>query len=221
MNRPHAVILSGGGLASLVAGALAQKNASPSSLRLTLLHIDDGRENAGLRLRYAKAQAQSLIDARVHRVEAQHLVAKAVGLDGSRYPDAPLRWSQLLLAAAGHALGHDADRVIWPVAHAADVERSVRVTSTTLLIDGLSRLEAPKPPAIETPLSELTPVQVIRLGEHLKVDWTLAWSCLRRGRTPCSACEGCRKRSESFQAAGLPDPLKSADAVLSGFAEAR
>ncbi|QDU72524.1 7-cyano-7-deazaguanine synthase [Mucisphaera calidilacus] len=214
MERAHTIVLCGGGVASLVAATLAQNDAQTATLRMTLLHADDGRENVGLRARHAKVQAQDLASARVHRIEMRHLLERSAALDPNRVPPESLLAPQLLIAAMSHALSYGADRVIWPVSGRGDAEASIAVTNTVLMIDGLARSYTKSPPAIETPLSDLKPEQVVRLGEQLGVDWTHAWSCLRKGRVPCGACQGCARRKASFEAAGLRDPLLAADAVL-------
>lgn len=214
MERPHTIVLSGGGVASLVAATLAQQNASPTTLRVTLLHADDGRENSGLRTRYAKAQASDLESGRVHRIQMRHLLERPSVLDPNAVPAETLLAPQLLIAAVSHALTYGAQTVVWPVSNQGSDKASVAVTNTVLMLDGLARSYTSTPPSIETPLSELTPDQVIRLGERLRVDWNHAWSCLRKGKTPCGTCNGCLRRQSSFEAAGLKDPLHSAEAVL-------
>ncbi|WP_428388328.1 7-cyano-7-deazaguanine synthase [Mucisphaera sp.] len=214
MSRPHAVVLAAGGIASLVAATLAQKNAEPASLRLTLLYAGDGSETDGLRFRHVKAQAETLTAARVQRIEMAHLLSRTAGLNPGHRPTGTLVAPQLLLAAMSHAMDYEASRVIWPIGNALSTEATTRLANTVLLVDGLARAERKTPPTIETPLSELEPAQIIRLGEELRVDWSLAWSCLRKGRVPCGNCDGCRERASAFQAAGLRDPLEAADRVL-------
>jgi 7-cyano-7-deazaguanine synthase len=66
---------------------------------------------------------------------------------------------------------------------------------------------------IHAPLIRLAKVQIIRLGQHLGVDYALTWSCYNpRARSrACGLCDSCRIRRTAFAAAGLRDPLPYAD----------
>ncbi len=57
------------------------------------------------------------------------------------------------------------------------------------------------------PLSNLTKVQVIRLGASLNVPFEITWSCQTTRRKPCGVCHSCALRSLSFRKAGIEDPL--------------
>ncbi len=57
------------------------------------------------------------------------------------------------------------------------------------------------------PLGGKTKVEVIRLAASLGVPLELTWSCHRGGRKHCWECRGCLARRESFERAGVPDPL--------------
>jgi len=59
---------------------------------------------------------------------------------------------------------------------------------------------------IETPLINLTKVEIIRLGEELGVPYNLTWSCYAGGNKPCGKCDSCLIRAKGFAAAGVPDP---------------
>lgn len=64
--------------------------------------------------------------------------------------------------------------------------------------------------AIETPLLELEPWQVVDLGFQVSAPLDRTWSCSESGSEPCWACAGCRNREAAFQQAAKPDPLKAA-----------
>jgi 7-cyano-7-deazaguanine synthase len=57
------------------------------------------------------------------------------------------------------------------------------------------------------PLARMTKPEVVRLAASKGVPLELTWSCHRDGPRHCWECEGCRKRSEAFREAGIPDPL--------------
>ncbi len=60
---------------------------------------------------------------------------------------------------------------------------------------------------IRRPLSGKTKVQVVRLAASLRVPFELTWSCHRLGIEHCWECAGCISRLESFDGAGIADPL--------------
>ncbi len=57
------------------------------------------------------------------------------------------------------------------------------------------------------PFAKMDKSQVLVLGARLKVPFDLTWSCYKSGQKPCQDCLSCRLRAESFQVAGLKDPL--------------
>lgn len=63
---------------------------------------------------------------------------------------------------------------------------------------------------ILAPLVELSKADIVRLGTRLKAPLGLTWSCYRGGRRPCGTCESCVLRRKGFEAAGVPDPVRSA-----------
>jgi len=65
---------------------------------------------------------------------------------------------------------------------------------------------------IHTPLIDLTKSEIIKRGKELGVDYSMTVSCYQAdgaGRA-CGVCDSCRIRSEGFSAAGLPDPTRYA-----------
>ena len=61
---------------------------------------------------------------------------------------------------------------------------------------------------IQAPLVALNKAEIIRLGTHLGVDYSLTVSCYTadaEGRA-CGVCDSCRLRRQGFQEAGIPDP---------------
>ena len=60
---------------------------------------------------------------------------------------------------------------------------------------------------VETPFSQLTKVDVIRLGSHLPLE--LSFSCIRpAGLNHCGSCNKCGERRRSFQEAGVADKTR-------------
>jgi 7-cyano-7-deazaguanine synthase len=58
---------------------------------------------------------------------------------------------------------------------------------------------------IHTPFINKTKAEEIKLGEELKVDWSLTWSCYRGGEKPCGTCDSCLLRAKAFAEAGVID----------------
>ncbi|NVM37994.1 MAG: 7-cyano-7-deazaguanine synthase [Candidatus Lokiarchaeota archaeon] len=51
---------------------------------------------------------------------------------------------------------------------------------------------------IVLPLSKMTKINVINLGNELNVPFEWTWSCYSDGEQPCGKCNSCRKRDEAF-----------------------
>ena len=65
---------------------------------------------------------------------------------------------------------------------------------------------------VHTPLIDLTKAEIIQRGTELGVDYAMTVSCYQadgEGRA-CSVCDSCRIRKEGFSAAGIPDPTRYA-----------
>jgi len=57
------------------------------------------------------------------------------------------------------------------------------------------------------PLKDKSKPQVVALAAGMGVPLELTWSCHRSGEEHCWRCEGCKRRMEAFEAAGVKDPL--------------
>lgn len=204
-GKAHLVVLHNGGIRSLVASALLLSD-DPAP-RLTLVHIDDGRDARLTRRQFVRKQAQALGIARVTELSVPHLFGHGYGRSPDGGPQGLLTRPQLLLAGLAEAKHQQAEAVVWPVSVNGDVKQSALATEQAVLCEHLADAESEQTPRIETPLAEMTDQQVIELGSQLGVDWQLAWSCVRPGDTPCNACAGCRRRSQAFEKAGVVDTL--------------
>jgi len=58
---------------------------------------------------------------------------------------------------------------------------------------------------IHAPFIHKSKAEEIRLGEQLKVDWSLTWSCYRGGSVPCGTCDSCLLRAKAFSESGVID----------------
>ena len=74
------------------------------------------------------------------------------------------------------------------------------------LREGSSRLRRRRL-VIWRPLRRLSKPRVVRLAHSLGVPLGLTWSCHAEGSSHCGKCDGCLGRVQSFEKAGLIDPL--------------
>lgn len=63
-------------------------------------------------------------------------------------------------------------------------------------------------PTIDTPLIEMTKVEVIKKGTELGVEYDKTWSCIRGNVKHCGQCGACRARRHAFNLAGVIDPTE-------------
>lgn len=203
--NPHVMVLNNGGLRSLVATALLL--AEDPTPRVTLLHIDDGRESRATRVTHVRRQAKHLGITRVTELSIPHLYGHGYGRMPDGGPMGVLARPQLLLAALAEARHQQAGTVAWPISVNAQTRAAAQATEQAMLCEHLAQTEQEPAPRIDTPLAEFTDAQVIELGGQLGVDWTLAWCCTRPGERPCRACGGCRRRHTAFDRAGIVDTL--------------
>jgi hypothetical protein len=204
-RKSHLVVLNNGGIRSLVACALLL--GDEPAPRLTLVHIDDGRDARLARRNFMRKQSLALKISRVTELAIPHLFGHGYGRAPDGGPLGQLTRPQLLLAGIAEARYQQAEAVVWPVSVNGDTGQGALVTEQAVLCEHLAQTEAESAPRIETPLAEMTDQQIVEVGAQLGVDFTLAWSCVRPGETPCQACGGCRRRSQAFEKAGVIDPL--------------
>lgn len=204
-NGQHVMILNNGGPRSLVATALAL--GEEPAPKVTLLHIDDGREARASRIGYVRRQAKAMGITRVTELSMPHLYGHGYGQLPDGGPMGVFARPQLLLAALAEARHQQAGLVIWPVSVNAVTREAAQATEQAVLVEHLAQAEQDPSPRIDTPLAEFTDQQVVELGGQLGVDWALAWCCVRPGEKPCRACAGCRRRHTAFERAGLVDTL--------------
>ena len=207
MANPHALILHSGGLRSLVATALQIENDEKT--RLTLLSINDGRDNVHHRQDYTHRQAEHFAISRVVQIDLPHLYGHGHGKGPDGEPMGALVAPQMLLAALGSARFQQASHVVWPSSFDANVKAMARATEQTMLADQSGDYDLGDAPRIDTPLLELSDRQVVELGEELEVPWHLSWSCIGMADIPCRACPGCRRRKAAFTKAGIVDPVEN------------
>ena len=71
----------------------------------------------------------------------------------------------------------------------------------------LGRVTGNRTGRVILPFANLDKSEVLKLGAKLKVPFELTWSCYTSSKKPCGKCLSCKLRAESFEKAGLVDPL--------------
>lgn len=210
-SRRHIAILHSGGLRSLAATARVLNQ--PESVRLTLIHIHDGRPAGPQRLEHLRQQADHYTLTSLREVELPHLYQDPTHHHPDGRPHAPLATPQLLLAALATATELGADELHWPTAVNGDIESTAAAQEQQMLIQQLAETEAAAGtrgqtgPKLLAPLLGYTDVQVVELGTGLGVPWGAAWSCVLNKPEQCGSCPACQRRRAAFRAAGVIDPV--------------
>lgn len=210
------MILHSGGLRSLVATALTlQQQPTP---RVSLLHLDDGREAEPRRRDMLKLQAERYELTRVTLQHARHLFAHGHGRDADGKPRGLVIGPRLLLSGLAEAAFQRCDTLVWPVSGQGEPDLIAAASERAMLCEQLAQPELESAgraaPRLDMPLVEMSDAQVLELGQRLGVDWSTAWSCHRAGDRPCGMCAGCQRRHIAFDAAKLSDPLIQSEAKV-------
>ena len=204
MDRPTTVILTNGGIGSVVATGSVM--AMPTPPHVVFLHLGDGRVMAKHRREFVLKQAQYFgIEQWIEHQPARVTVGNA-DRRPSPWGSTKTRRVGLIFTAMVQAIEIDAQQVIWPIHVEGDVEEASRLTEQMVLLAHLLEVDQPNVPQLETPLLELADQQVIELGGQLDTPWKLAWSCQFPGDKPCRVCDACRRRQRAFESAGVVDP---------------
>jgi len=204
MAAPWLVLMSSGGLRSLIAAATVRDHP-----HVAVLYIHDGRPNDQWCYAAAAAQVEHFQCAKLLELHMHHLAATAdtATSEPGVGPRVPLSHAQLLIAASTIALQLKAKRLIWPVSVGEDFDAVARVTETVELLNDLTRLDQGVDLVIDTPLVELTGAQLLDLGHQMQVPWELSRSCESPSQHPCGGCPGCHRRREMFETSGVEDPI--------------
>lgn len=222
-----AVVLLSGGLDSYTAAAVAKRDGF-ALFALTLAYGQRHRQEIGASRRVARALgvAKHLeLDLDLSSIGGSALttaidVPKDRPLDASSIPITyvPARNTIFLSIALGWA----------EVLGASDIYLGVNALDYSgypdcrpEFIDAFTRLARLATKAgvegreltIRTPLIHLSKAEIIALGASMGLDYGLTHSCYdpSPAGAPCRHCDSCRLREAGFAAAGLTDPLLSAN----------
>ncbi len=140
MSQPLTVILSNGGIRSLVAAA-SVLTASPRPVGV-FLQVSDGRVMAKFRYNYVQKLAKhfgidQVLEWHQPRV-ASGRVDRTKGQGSSQSKHERVR---LLFAAVSQASDLGADRLVWPVQVDADVDAASRITEQAVLLSHMLELD--------------------------------------------------------------------------------
>jgi len=214
MPKASALVLSSGGLRSLVTAGLANRE-----YRVAMLHLRDGRVPALQAAEAFDRQVAHFKPVRSWSVDAPHirqmsLAPETAGVITSTSSDPyagliPLRELQLLTIAAGFARQVHASVIFWgvqidpkqPDVLAKNIELVHIFNDLLVLLNGENEL------ALKTPLVGLEDQQVIELGYQMGLPLNASWSCQMAITQPCMSCPACVRRIRAFRAAQLADPL--------------
>jgi 7-cyano-7-deazaguanine synthase len=214
MVKNTAVVLSSGGLHSLVCAGLGSRE-----YRVGMLHLKDLRPAGRQALDAFTKQVEHFKPLRNWAVDAAYLrqmslppesagVVTSTGSD-SQAALVPLREMQFLAVAAGFAQQMKAGIVLWGIQHeqkaADDLARAMEFVQ---VVNQLLEIMSPESPiVVKTPLMGLEDQQVIELGYQMGLPFNLTWTCQMATESPCMSCPACSRRIRMFRAAQLPDPL--------------
>lgn len=223
---PHAVVLLSGGLDSAVTTALLLQDVTVHALT-----VDYGQRH-GIEVEGARAvAAHYAIDHRIVRVDLRAIGGSAltdsITVPKDRDVNAPIipatyvpaRNTILLGLALAWSEVLDADQIAIGI-NAVDYSGYPDCRPEYLSAFGhLARLatrrgvERHAAPQIVAPLSGMSKADIIRRGASLGVPFALTHSCYDPVRDQaCGRCDSCRIRREGFDAAGVPDPTRYAEA---------
>jgi 7-cyano-7-deazaguanine synthase len=125
----------------------------------------------------------------------------------------PARNSVFLAIAMGFAESFGADEV-WTGFNAVDYSgypdcrlEYVQAMQAALAL-GTKRGVDGNPIRIETPIIDMTKVQIVESAIHLGVPMQLTWSCYKGQDKPCGECDSCVIRTNAFKAVGMEDPAR-------------
>ena len=218
MPKAVALVLSSGGLRSLVCAALAARE-----FRVALLHLNDHRTTATPMQKAFELQVAALKPVKSWILDADFLrqtslPLESTGLVNTTSSDAtapliPFREIQMLAVASGFARQIKATAVFWG-AH-FDPKASDALARNIELVQVFNQLLQVSSGGVgnetsllvRTPLMGLEDHQVIELGHQIAAPFQASWSCQIALEKPCMSCPACARRIRAFRGAQLPDPL--------------
>jgi len=201
MAKPDTIVLNDGGLKSLVATATVVRAAPPM-----LLYIHDGRPSDPVHHAMFLKQAEHFQAPKRLELSMPHLIHG----EHANLTIAPLARFQYLTAAAGQAVRLGARRLVWPVRVGDQFDAISQIAEALVLLEHMAEVESQADLRIETPLLDMSMIQVIELGEQMGVPWRISRSCVVTAGEPCGQCACCQGRAEAFAQCHREDPAFAA-----------
>lgn len=214
MAKAPALVLSSGGLRSLVTAGLGSRE-----FRVGMLHLKDGRATEKQALAAFERQAAHFRPMKTWIIEGGFLrqtsmPPESAGLVTSTNSDpqsslVPMRDLTYLTLAAGFARQVHASTILWGVqCDPKQTDAMARYIELVQVANQLLELLSPDLPlVIKTPLMGLEDQQVIELGYQMALPFQASWTCQMPIENPCMSCPACTRRTRAFRAAQLVDPL--------------
>ena len=213
MPKASAVVLSSGGLHSLVAAGLGNRE-----FRIAMLHVKDGRATERQALSAFERQAAHLrpmkslvVDGTFLRQLGMPPESGVVVNSTSSDPQAgmmPMRELNYLSIAAALARQLHATTILWGVqCEPKQSDALARNIEMVQIANQMLELLSPEAPlVIKTPLMGLEDHQVIELGYQMGLPFQMSWTCQMPIENPCMSCPACTRRTRAFRSAQLIDP---------------
>lgn len=200
MSKIKTLVMNSGGFRSLIATATAIADVGVD--RVALLFIQDGRPNTKRRQIAFEKQSKHFGIKTAPLLPLPHVF----GLEHGRTVPSPIHGvirPQLLLAAGQTARSLRAETLIWPKSANGNTADIAIATEQVIICDHLAQIEGLVMPSIDTPLLDLTDVQLVELAAQLDVPYELGFACEHGGDTPCQQCGGCQRLRAAFDAANM------------------
>ena len=215
MAKDLAIVLNNGSLNSAVATALAGQKHRPV---LLFAEMDQGPASRA-RAAYDQ-QVAHFKPFREHTIAMPFLgeiappreSAPIVTDPRERAPLAPqmLELLPLFAIAVRYAVHYHAAAIFTGLRIGGQGDELAQATEYTQIWQELIQMPCAQPElAVEAPLVELEPWQVVDVGFQVNAPFDRTWSCTEDASEPCWACRGCRAREAAFQQSGKADPMRA------------
>lgn len=207
-NISHFILLSGGIDSTVVLADVVDRYGADD---VTVLWVNYGQRAANRELEAVKAIAE-WYGVKLQKVAIVPPLSTMIEIPEGRYEDVdvvntglyvPARNLIFIALGARFAFPHG---VVYTGIHGKDSPYADVKKEFAEAVDQAVRLGTYNGVRVESPLVDMTKVEIIRKGAELEVPFQLTYSCYRGWENHCGACPTCRQRKDAFRAAGVEDP---------------